>query len=386
MKYRAPKNSRSYRSRIFNSQMIIVALAAFALLTLVTTTATLLPVASKFRVSAAGGPPTVAVQVTGQTSTPGTITPTHVGVNWDYDYNAPASGIVDSIPVEICTISNNAGDTSNDGYPLELKFVPTGPGGNLPNVTFPAVPIFTADGCATVNVSINSGPLSNPVYTKNFHVEAVSASPANTHVNLSDQNFHIKVRVGQNAGSSALCYITDSNGNFLFDCSGTEVTDSGSTGGRFAIVVNKKTIEVSTNPGQFYYNIVWTNSTGVDQVVRVDFARSGVIPNGAQAIHGEVFPDPFSGVPPSLFNQVNDGIPSGTDDSLDTITVPAGWTLWADYHLEWPGIGSAAPGGIGTSCATANQAFTVQGTISSTGDGPVSETCTAGASGYKKPQ
>ncbi|HEY2917799.1 MAG TPA: hypothetical protein VGK77_02265 [Candidatus Binatia bacterium] len=136
--------------------------------------------------SFAGGPPTVAVQVTGQTSTPGGIPPTHVGINWDYDYNAPASGIVDSIPVQICATSNNAGDTSNDGYPLELKFVPTGPGGNLPGVTFPTDPVFLTDGCTTVNVSINSGPLSNPIYTKNFHVEAVSASPANTHVNLSD--------------------------------------------------------------------------------------------------------------------------------------------------------------------------------------------------------
>jgi hypothetical protein len=80
------------------------------------------------------------------------------------------------------------------------------------------------------------------------------------------------------------------------------VTDSGSTNGRFVIVVNKKNIEVATNPGQFYYNIVWTNSTGFDQVVEVTFARTGVIPNGAQAIHGEVFPDPFTGVTPALFN------------------------------------------------------------------------------------
>jgi hypothetical protein len=382
-------NSRSRKSRTFSSQMFFVALAAFALLTLVSEKSTLLPRLAGLRVSAAvaGPPPSVDVQVTGQTSTPAGITPTHVGENWDYDYNLSTSGIVDTIPVQICTNSNNDADTTNDGYPLTLSFEETGVGGNLPGVTFPTNPVFTTDGCATVNISINTGPLVSGNYVKNFQVKKVSADPSNTQVALHDNNFHIKVNV-TSAPSGARCYVTDSNGNFLFDCAGTAVTDSGSANGRFAIVVNKKTIEVATNPGQFYYNIVWTNTTGADQVVRVDFLRSGVISHGAQAIHGEVFPDPFSGVSPTLFNQVNDGIPSGTDDKLDTITVPAGWTLWADYHLQWPGIGSAAPGGIGTSCATANQSFTVQGTISSTGagPGPVNESCTAGASGYKKPQ
>ncbi|HEX9080744.1 MAG TPA: hypothetical protein VF768_00625, partial [Holophagaceae bacterium] len=137
---------------------------------------------------------------------------------------------------------------------------------------------------------------------------------------------------------------------------------------------------VATNPGQFYFNVLWTNRTGADQVVSVSFARSECVPQGTNAIHAYAFPPPFSGVSQEAFQAVNDGIPGGSDDLIQGIRVPAGWTLWANEHLEWGGIGFPAPAGLATSCDSANQVLSVTGTLS----GGVSRTGSAGARGYKK--
>ena len=142
------------------------------------------------------------------------------------------------------------------------------------------------------------------------------------------------------ATSNISCFITDSSGNFLTKCDGSLADQSGSDAGRFAIVANKKLIEVSTNPGQFYYNVLYHNSTSAPITVDVTFSRLGVDPKGAQAIHAALFAPPFSGITQDGFNDVNDGIPEGTDDQVQGITIPAGWTLWVDYHLQWTGLGS----------------------------------------------
>jgi hypothetical protein len=159
------------------------------------------------------------------------------------------------------------------------------------------------------------------------------------------------------------------------------VDESGSTDGRFPIVANaKRNIQVATNPGQFYYNIIWENKTGATATVNVAFMRSGVNPKGAQAIHALAIAPPFSGINMDDFNAVNEGIPGGSDDLIEGIVVPANWFLWVSYHLEWAGLGQSVPGGCATTCPTANQLWTVKGTIS----GAVDRECTAGAAGYKK--
>lgn len=327
-----------------------------------------------------GPPPVVTVDVTGQTSAPGSITPSHTGNVWTYGYTiANNSSLIDTIPVQICATTNASAEP--DGYPLELKFGPQGMGGNLPGVTLPSNPTFVANGCQTLNISINTGTLAAGNYVKNVLVQKESADPSNTRVDLNDFVIHIKVRV--NGGSVISCFITDSSGNFLTDCAGSDVTSG--LGGVFSMVVNqRRNIVVATNPGQFYYDIVWTNTTGSDQTVKVDFSKTGVNGHGAQAIHGYAFPPPFSGVSPAQFNQVNDGVPSGNDDKLDSILVPDGWTLWANYHLEWSGVGASPAANIATSCATANQQFTVTGTVMSLGGNDVNEACVAGARGYRK--
>ena len=197
-------------------------------------------------------------------------------------------------------------------------------------------------------------------------------------VHLSHDTIHLHFHVA--GASTGTCFITDSSFNFLLDCANAEVTSG--TGGRFTIQVNKKNIEVATQPGQFYYNLLWTN-TGGDRTVTVVFTRSGVHPHGTQAIHASVFPS-FPVLSFFNFDLVNNDIPSGADDVLDAVFVPAGDTLWVDYHLEWDGLGGPAPTDIGLTCATANQTFTVSGTVSNTAGGAVlAGPCIAGASGYK---
>ena len=177
--------------------------------------------------------------------------------------------------------------------------------------------------------------------------------------------------------------MTDSGGLSLTDCEGAWVTESGSEDGRFAIVAIKKGIEVATNPGGFYYNLIWRNTTGSNQTVDVDFDRTGVIPNGAQAIHSAVFSSALSELNPADFNGTNiNGIPDGTDDQALGLFVPAGYSLLVTYHLKWAGKGDPVPGGIALTCEEANQLIEVTGTVS--GTGITTESCTSGALGYKK--
>jgi hypothetical protein len=331
----------------------------------------------------AAAPPKVDVAVTPQTSTPGGVIPDIGGMGnaavSTYLYQiTTGNSITDALPIRLCTTSNpnTAGAT---GYPLTLHFGPEGLGGNLPGVTLPADVTFTADGCQTAFINLNTGALADGNYNQNISIQDSSATPSNTQVGFDHPIIHIKVKVSSSSATS--CFTTDSDFNFLLDCAGNPVT-SGSAG-TFTIVTNKKSIEVATNPGQFYYNLLYTNGSGADQTVTVTFTRNGVNPNGTQAIHAMVFPA-FPVLSATNFDAVNSAIPSGADDKLESVTVPSGWTLWVDYHLEWAGLGVLAPAGIATSCSTANQNFSVTGTVTLVSDGTLLGTCTAGGTGYKK--
>jgi len=330
----------------------------------------------------AAAPPSIDVTVTAQTSTPGGVVPDIGGMGnanvstYGYQINT-GSSIVDTLPILLCATSSPT--AAGTGYPLVLHFGPEGLGGNLPGVTLPADVTFSADGCQTANININTGALADGIYSQNIVIQASSTVPANTHVGFDHSVIHIKVSV--TAASAITCFTSDSDFNFLTDCAGNPVT-SGSAG-IFTIVTNKKNIEVATNPGQFYYNLLFTNGSGSDQTVTVTFTRNGVNPNGTQAIHAMVFSS-FPVLSAANFEAVNGAIPSGADDKLESVTVPAGSTLWVDYHLEWAGLGAPAPAGIATSCSTANQTFSVVGTVTLTADNAVIGSCTAGASGYRK--
>lgn len=194
-------------------------------------------------------------------------------------------------------------------------------------------------------------------------------------------DIHIVVNIVA-APTRISCFMTDSDGNFLQKCDGTLANQPGETDGTFAIVVNGKNKEVATNPGQFYYNLIWNNDTGVDQVVEVDFPTlTGAMPNGANALHWLTFPtNGFGGVTPSDFDAVIQGNPAGANGPIQNITVPSNSTLYVTYHLEWSGIGSAPPNNCAIGCPNANQQLLVDAVVKGTFG---QDECEAGALGYK---
>jgi hypothetical protein len=89
----------------------------------------------------------------------------------------------------------------------------------------------------------------------------------------------------------------------------------------------------------------------------------------------------MAGVSPG-FDQVIDGNPAGATGSIKSVLVPAGDTLYVTYHLEWKGLGSAAP--ATNSCGdSSNVKVTVKGTVIF-GSPATTDTRTAGASEYLK--
>jgi hypothetical protein len=320
------------------------------------------------------------------------ITPVGNPNHAEYLYTVFAGqSVTDTIPVELCMTGSNT-----DGPPywtsIDVSFGSAG--GNLNGVTLPANQTFyrsttSLPDCHTLNIGLATGPLNLVQnYVATFNVSEDNPDPSGTqgkpNVVFADVvNFKITVVVLQPEVSHVSCFLTDSEGMFLTDCGSALVTESGSDDGRFAIVVNnKKNIQVSTNPGQFYFNFVWYNSTGSPQTVDVNFDKTGVVPQGANAIHSAVFYGDLSTVNPTVFDEANsDGIPDGSDDQALGIVVPADSSLLVTYHLEWAYRGQSADGLL-TGCENAIQFFSVTGTVS--GTGITTEDCTSTASGYKK--
>jgi hypothetical protein len=352
---------------------------------------------------ALSGPATAAVSVAAssspQQSSPDGVFPIMNGNSFFYEYTISDGGsVTDGIPVQFCV----TGEQNTDWTSFQAQVGQIGNGGDLPGVTFPGNTTFTSAEtipstnlpvCKTATIQIATGPLTlaDPqtaqMLVKNINISDVnpvpSTGPDKPNVNWSGSTeIHIRVLVKPATTSNISCFITDSAGNFLTKCDGSLADQSGSNAGRFAIVANKKNIEVATNPGQFYYNLLYHNPASTPITVDVSFDRLGVSPKGTQAIHAALFAPPFSGITQDGFDAVNEGIPEGADDLVQGITIPAGWTLWVDYHLDWNGLGFPVPSGCATECPSANQSFSVTGTVAVTG-GPT-EFCTAGALGYKK--
>lgn len=334
--------------------------------------------------------PVVTLDIEQHASVPGGVVPNPASGNANslfYAFETPAgTGIEDTLPIELCSTGRPGADRDGNptsGYPQTLHF--SGANGNLPGVTVPADVTFTADGCVTVHVYVSTGALDEGSYMGNINIGLVNAqndpavqSPVKTSVYVDKTN-EIHIHAKATAAAAISCFTTDSGFNFLLDCAGGLVTQG--SAGTFAIVTNKKNVQVATNPGQFYYNLLYTNTSGADQVVSVDFFRGGVKPHGAQAIHAMVFPS-YPMFSFANFDAVNSAIPGGADDRIENVTVPAGWTVWVDYHLEWAATGTVAPANIGKSCGAANQAFSVTGWVSVDGQ-PVGD-CGAGGIGYRK--
>jgi len=310
-----------------------------------------------------------------------------------YDYYNVAAGtsLGDSIAVDLC-ITTLTDDGTLATWNVNVDISTDAPAGNLDGVSASPNPVTFSKGdivgtCHATTITIATDPLAdisaNFDYVKNLKI-TVDDPPGKKEVSATlDGQTHVKIRVEVGPPPGPSCFATDSEFNYLYQCDGTTAVTSG-TDGRFAIVANKKNLEVATNPGQFYYNVLWRNATGSDVTVNVAFVRSGVNTNGAQAIHAGVFPAPFSGVDLAGFNAVNDAIPGGKGDSMSGVVVPAGWTMWVTYHLEWAGVGYLVPPGAANTCGAANQTWTVSATLTtSTGDA-IGGPCIAGGTGYLK--
>lgn len=351
---------------------------------------------------------TVEFTLTAEDSDPGGVSPCddENGCNpYVYHFTVTDGGsVTDSLPITICLTGQTLGDRPWTTTTFSFGSV----SGNLSGVTLPSNVVFTrtdfdpyppteeAPICQTASISIATGPLilSNPAISENKNgnlngigvVCAPTDSPGKCSTNPNNPpNIQIQVTIVPAASNPISCYMTDSEGLLLADCDGVPVTQSGSDDGRFSIVVNKKkNISVATNPGQFYYNVVWRNSTGSEQTVNVDFDRLNLLAKGAQAIHAAVFEEPFSDVSPELFQAVNDAIPGGSDDAIEGITVPAGWTLWVNYHLEYGGLGEPAPDPCTGDCGDANPNGDEVSVTATLSYGETELNCSSGAWGFKK--
>jgi hypothetical protein len=308
---------------------------------------------------------TVTLSITPQTSTPMGIVPNQPGQgNGDfYAYSiTDGQSISDTIPVQLCITAQE----STSWTSFNVQFGPIGAGGNLPGVTLPATVTFNESDvgtalpfCKTTNILISTGALNLPdpnvskLFNKEINIGVTGETPSSGLGKLKvsstgESNIHIKVLVKPGSENNVSCFITDSSGNFLTNCAGEPVNASGSDDGRFAIVANKKLIEVATNPGQFYDNVLYVNTGSSPITVDVHFTRDGVDPHGTQAIHALVFAPPFSGITQDNFNDVNDGIPGGQMIRLMAsrfrLDGPYGWTtISTGTGWVWPCRRAARP-------------------------------------------
>lgn len=339
--------------------------------------------------------------------------PTIAGTNFQYFYTVNSGDSFNqTINVIVCLDSASLGSATswNDQVVMQKS---TGDTTLLGDITLPASSPWSFDNtvaplgagnayttgsptCQTGTVTID-GTFTNTGTTPltlqaNIFVQTQNRSPSTGSSSLLDgfdtgTKIQISVIVNPPAASNIACYMTDSEANLLTDCSGNYVTASGDlTDGKFLIVTNHGGTEVSTNPGQFYYNLLWTNTTGSDQTVQVTILATGAMPVGANALHWWTFSTTgFAGVTSATFDQVNAGNPIASENpGVFDVTVPAGQTLYVTDHLQWSGIGQSPPANCGHGCGNANQELLVAGTVSSTSGAFADENCSSGALGYLK--
>ena len=328
-------------------------------------------------------PPKDAVTITAQDSDNGIspTTPNPFPHNWFYSYCLQSGqSLNDTLHIRIQVADGNSA-SGPDGFVIFSS-----PGVHQISTTLPGSKGVRDDGTNDLTVDIPVS-LSNPAdgnYNRNIGISVDSAN----NFTLSHNNIHIQVTVGAGCSQSSIsCFMTDSNFNLLTDCSAVDVT--GSSGGTFQIVPNtKKTSAVATNPGQFYYNLIWTN-TGADLDVTVTLSSNGLIPSNTggsgqpigNAVHAATFDSSGFAQNFSNWDFVNTaGLPCGPYGPC-TIHVGSNQTLWVTWHLVWSGIGGPLSG-ISVTCP-GNVNVSASGSLKDS-NGDLIDSCEATMSGYKK--
>jgi len=290
--------------------------------------------------------------------TPGVPNITTSATSWAFDETYPER--------DATTYPNPANDPACQAAYFTIATGALTPPGALPQILTSNTE-FAMDG---------SGTSSNESSPSKGKTDSTLANPGKVQIKVEVTEPVVDDRIS--------CYMTDSEGNVLLKCDGSLANESGEQDGTFAIVANKKKF-VATNPGQFYYNLFWKNTTGSDQTVNVDIdTSSNLSANGAQAVHWWVLPT-SSGVDLNDFDSVNQtGNPAGTSGEISGIVVLAGETLYVTYHLEWNGVGS--PAHLCGPCGDAlNEAVFVTGEVAGSFSGSP-DSCTSGALGFDKPK
>jgi hypothetical protein len=303
---------------------------------------------------AVAAPPKDTLVVTGLTTLAG-FTPTLVGGNPEYFYAttvAAGSIIADTIPIKFDLYDTN-------GTPGQQSAVTVDAVGQVASsISFDAATFNMTDPqMGLIHYAyINA---SNLLAGNDYHANIqVNATPSNA-VATSHGTIHLLIHV-VSSNNTPSCYITDSSGLLLNDCAGQQVN----TGGEFLIITNQKKV-TATNPGQFYYNLTWTNNTG-NPVTFTSLGLSGsnVVPQGTNSVHVLIY-DAHSFT--ASFDDVNQsGTPCGSLGTVckSPITVAAGQTLWLTWHVQYQYGGGSVPPGLPTiaSCPLGSQ----YGTISMT--------------------
>jgi hypothetical protein len=308
---------------------------------------------------ASAAPPKDTLVVTGLTTLAG-FTPALVGGNPEYFYATTVvagSVVADTIPMtfdlydtngtpgqQIAVTVSAVGQVASSISFDAPNFNMTDPQAGLMHYAYINASSFAAGNDYHANIQVNATP-SNGVAT-------------------SHGTIHLLIHV-VSSNNTPNCYITDSSGLLLNDCAGNQVN----TGGEFFIITNQKKV-TATNPGQFYYNLTWTNTTGSPVTfTSLELVGTNVVPQGANSVHVLIY-DAHSFT--ASFDDVNQsGTPCGSLGTLckSPITVPAGQTLWLTWHVQYQYAGAPVPSGLPaiTSCplASPNGTISIIATLSS---------------------
>jgi hypothetical protein len=314
---------------------------------------------------------------------------------WFYNYTCVQTGtsLSDTIPITF-TLDNAGGGSIIANVTLTAHGNPTLAGAISfsPN----AVPFAVTAGGSTVteDIVISTGALAVGVYDANVQISTDMPSK----VTLNHDTIHIRVLVANDCTDPPqACFITDSSFNALLDCSGNPIALESSSGGTFQINFNAKNIIVATNPGQFYYNLIWTNSTGADHNISLtmtNYTPNTLMTKGTNALHAFVFGsgqiDPTQPLV-GQFDTVNDdGTPCGTGTAnpaicKSVVTVHAGETLWVTWHLAYAKVGQNTTSVTAGACPVGGDLIKAGCTVTDSDTGDVlSSECPASANGFLK--
>ncbi|MGH8248430.1 MAG: hypothetical protein ACREUU_18580 [Gammaproteobacteria bacterium] len=325
------------------------------------------------------GPPkdTLVVTALDSTSPAPTVSPVLQNegggsMNYFYVY-APADCSARTFPVQFQL--NNTDPNYSGGATVSFNAA----GGIASGVTLPAsFSINESDGTVIKNIVVTP-PCAPGDYLTNIQVMV----HPNSSVIVEHSSIHFRIRLGD---PGQQCFLTDSSYNLLTDCSGAEVWANGT----FQIVTKANGKIVATNPGQFYYNLIWTNP-GASQPITINLTSSNLVPHGANAVHAMVFDSSGFVDDKETWDMVNqNGTPCGPSGPC-TVTVGTGQILWVTWHLQFSLIGSSSTGIANTCGGAGSVAISATGTLSTggslaSGGTPVADPCTASASGYLKPR